>query len=99
MVTVLRSGNHYPDGNIVLDGNYFVRDSSLYNSGSRPGVQVNYESPRLWAWGARSAYSGVASSNNGIPYSRYLGTIANLSTAIEKNASQTLKVTYTLTDE
>ena len=32
------------------------------------------------------------------PLTNYLGTIANLATPIVKNPSQTLKVTYTLTD-
>ncbi len=87
----------YPDGNIVKNGTYFLRSNSIYTGGSEACTQVAYESAYLWNWGSRNGMSSVLGSA-GVPSARYLATIANIST-VEKNATQTLKVTYTLTDE
>ena len=89
----------YPDGTVIKNGNYFTRSSSLYPGGASRGSQMLYEAPCLWTWGSRQSYeNNIVHSSYGLPYTRYLGTIANLNTPIVKNASQTLKVTYTLTD-
>lgn len=88
----------YPDGTVVKNGNYFLRSNSIYQGGSTHYVQAGYESPYLWVWGGKSGYSGNTYGCYGVASPRYLGTIANLSSAVVKNASQTLKVTYTLTD-
>lgn len=89
----------YPDGTIIKDGSYFTRNQSTYTGGSMGYTQCAYESPYLWVWGGRSGLSSTAYGCIGVASPRYLGTIANLGTTIDKNATQTLKVTYTLTDE
>ena len=77
----------YPDYTIVLDG-----ASGTY-------VMDNVRLPFADGY----AFSGVPGDNSGQMLqgrylSNYLGTIANLQTPITKNASQTLKITYTLID-
>ena len=77
----------YPDYTIVLDG-----ASGTY-------VMDNVRLPFADGY----AFSGVPGNNSGQSLqgrylSNYLGTIANLQTPITKNASQTLKITYTLID-
>ena len=89
----------YEDGTIIKNGTYFLRSNGVYSGGSSSCPQAAYESPYLWIWGAKSGYSAGMYGSYGLPSARYLGTIANLSSAVVKNASQTLKVTYTLTDE
>ena len=76
----------YPDNTVVLDG--------ASSSGIMRHVSLPFENGYLFG----------GSDNEGAQYvygrytSNYLGTIANLATPVVKNASQTLKVTYTLTD-
>lgn len=78
----------YPDYTIVLDG----------ESGGEY-IKDNIRFPLADGY----AFSGVPGGNGqqvmqGRYLSNYLGTIANLQTPITKNASQTLKITYTLID-
>lgn len=89
----------YPDGTILRNGLYFSRSTARFAGGSRPGAHADYESPYLWTWGQiGSPASGSSYSGYGSLSQRYLGTIANLASTVTKNATQTLKVTYTLTD-
>ena len=80
----------YEDGTWIVDGLPYRSDTSFDYAGYQP---VRFENKNLlcrnWAYTKR-----------GLGYIRsgYLGTICNLATPIVKNASQTLKVTYTLTD-
>lgn len=77
----------YPDYTIVLDG-----ASGTY-------IMDNVRLPFADGY----AFGGIPGDNHGQSLegrylSNYLGTIANLQTPITKNASQTLKITYTLID-
>lgn len=77
----------YPDYTIVLDG-----ASGTY-------IMDNVRLPFADGY----AFGGIPGDNAGQSLvgrylSNYLGTIANLQTPITKNASQTLKITYTLID-
>ena len=79
---------------ITLDGTYNRRESYLGYGISRK---------RLFLYDYMLAYDGINAYYTryyrpGHPITNYLGTIANLSSPIAKNASQTLKVTYELYD-
>lgn len=82
--------------NFILNGNYGARDNqSSYFAG---------RSAMAWDYDHMMIYGGYSQSNSywghyGRPITNYLGTIANLSSPIVKNASQTLKVTYELYDD
>lgn len=95
-----RAGFIYSDGTMSMSpatGNRPSEESSSYST---------YKFPESLAMISRRAdcfnISDQGSWNdyaNGIHLmAAYLGTINNLGTAIEKNASQTMKVTYTLKD-
>lgn len=74
----------YPDYTIVMDG-----------------ADENYLSRHIYLPFADGYGFGGSSQNNyiyGRFFSNYLGTIANLPSPVVKNASQTLKITYSLVD-
>ena len=76
----------YPDYTVVLDG--------AFSSGIMRHVSLPFENGYLFGGDDSESVQFVY----GRYTSNYLGTIANLATPVVKNASQTLKVTYTLTD-
>jgi hypothetical protein len=80
------AGLLYPDGVYYYDNVAFDWNSSynsyLYGLAHKLVAPMYYDS-----WRVRIAYR-----------LDYLGTINNLATPVEKNASQTMKVSYTLTD-
>lgn len=82
-----RRGILYPDGTVVIEGADYTESSDL------PGSYISYETPD------GNVFGGERNRRvEGKYISNYLGTIANLPTPIVKNASQTLKITYTLVD-
>ena len=88
------TGYYYRSGLVYADGVYLMTDIQRNVNSSLPSQygEVVGKGLTLFAYcGERRIYSGW---NAG-----YLGTIANLSKPVDKNASQTMKITYTLTDE
>ena len=89
----------YPDGSFVKDTPYYVGDeySMIYPGQSYPvhcitdsGILIrNYPDTNI-QYGRWISFL--------YPDPRYLGTICNLSQAINKTSSTSMKVTYTLTD-
>lgn len=79
----------YPDYTVVLDG-AFSSDIRIARHVSLPFANGYLFGGDDYGYSRQYVYGRYASN--------YLGTIANLATPIVKNASQTLKVTYTLTD-
>lgn len=81
----------YPDGLVVANAPYLESTSSNRNYGHEA---FGFQSDDLLTWSP--VYSGHRSyaymTNN------YLGTICNLSSAVQKTAASSMKVTYTLTD-
>jgi hypothetical protein len=79
---------------ITINGAYYRRNTDTDYLAENVAYR-NYEKCQGWTYFGghfwRSGYIGRALTN-------YLGTIANLSSPIVKNASQTLKITYTLTN-
>lgn len=67
------------------DGTSFIVDASMPANGSSSFKQVG------------ACYTYNASNNLWLP-SHYLGTIANLDSPVTKTNSQTMKITYTLTE-
>ena len=82
------------NGAITLDGAYYTRNQYTSYVAGIAGYR-NYAFMHSWffASGNLNLYP-----YSGRPLTNYLGTIANLAQPVVKNASQTLKVTYTLTD-
>ena len=76
----------YPDYTILLDG-------------ADEGRMVSMRLPLAdgYGWGGQVG-DNYTQYMYGRFFSNYLGTVANLPSAIVKNASQTLKVTYSLID-
>lgn len=92
-IRYLRSAILYPDYTIVLQGfdtqaqsGYYIRD------------HLNLPFDDGYIFGGMPGDSSQTQYQRARFISNYLGTIANLQTPIVKNASQTLKVTYTLID-
>lgn len=81
-------------GTITVEGDYYSRNNSATYAPGK-GFYRNYDYMQSWIWlsGSWANYP-----HYGRALTNYLGTIANLPTPVVKNASQTLKVTYTLTD-
>lgn len=84
-----RNGLLYEDGNVLLHD--FTGTSSLNNWDYYTVDGDELEGFGYYDYSSPGIYQGFISN--------YLGTIANLSSPIEKNASQTMKITYTLTDK
>ena len=85
-VRCYRNAILYPDYTIVMDG----IDAS--------GIMDHMYLPLADGYGWGGQHENYTQYLYGRFFSNYLGTIANLSSPIVKNASQTLKVTYTLID-
>ena len=83
---VYRPAILYPDGIIKLYG-------ADYGSSDYPYTYISYACANGYAFG-----DDKDSYVEGRYLSNYLGTVANLPSPITKNASQTLKITYTLVD-
>lgn len=82
-------------GAYSIDGAYYGRDTNI----ARITNTCKYRSKDfLNAWWYGYGYGLSEWSFEGKLLGNYLGTICNLGTPVVKNASQTLKVTYTLTD-
>lgn len=77
----------YPDGTIKEKKNLY----SGFNSSSYRRFGPFYAQSQTGGSGASGANSLLACSN-------YLGTIANLDSPVTKSSSQTMKITYTLTE-
>ena len=85
----------YPDGTIVLDGKDLTSlDYRVSTSNTKFGTTLSLDDGYAFGW-HEEYYSPEL---YGFYMSNYLGTIANLKTPIVKNASQTLKITYSLVD-
>lgn len=85
----------YPDGTIVLDGKDLANIEYRMDS-QNPKYGLNFPIDDGYAFGWQEEY--YSPELYGFYMSNYLGTIANLKTPIVKNASQTLKITYSLVD-
>ena len=97
------SGYEYRNGFLYEDGNQLLHefagsDAGPYNSSSQNWYYLPRCEDDKLAYFGRNYWSSEAYITNGY-ISNYLGTIANLSSPIEKNASQTMKITYTLIDQ
>lgn len=94
IVHYLTGGSEYRDGLLYEDGNVLLHEFAT----SRPNEWGYYtaDGDELEGY-SKYRYSGPYINRGFI--SNYLGTVANLSSPIEKNASQTMKITYTLTDK
>lgn len=86
--TYYRNAILYPDYTIVLDG--ADADGNNYMD----SVNLPFEDGYAFCHSS----NGYSQNLYGRFLSNYLGTIANLQTPVVKNASQTLKVTYSLID-
>ena len=86
IITYYRNAILYPDYTIVLQG------------ADQSGVMRRMLLPFDDGYAFGTANEGEARYVAGRYTSNYLGTIANLQTPVVKNASQTLKVTYSLVD-
>lgn len=77
-----RMGFFYPDGKYLIEDDYYVNSSFYMNN------YCLYESEKILRYGYDN--TGIAAN--------YLGTICNLSSPVTKTSSQSMKITYTLTD-
>lgn len=83
----------YRDGLLYEDGTYLLENFAGTNNQDDWYNDRRVNGDELEVFGYHSdvsVYQGF--------FAPYIGTIANLSNTIEKNASQTMKITYTLTD-
>lgn len=88
------NGYEFRNGILYEDGTYILNDFDGTNNMDNWYYGCDAIGDHLERFGE---YSDISIRRGFM--SNYLGTIANLSTAITKNASQTMKLTYTLTDE
>ena len=86
-------GYQYRNGLMYQDGTVFLHNFAGTNNNSDWYNDVLVNGAELERFGY---YSDLSVRRGFI--ANYLGTINNLTSPIEKNASQTMKVTYTLTD-
>ena len=86
------------NGVVTLNGAYSLRSNADNQRGSMAMGLWDYDHMQSYGWNGASGNSNNFTGGAGYPVTNYLGTIANLTQPIEKNSSQTLKVTYELRD-
>ena len=87
------SGYNYRNGLLYEDGTFLLHEIAGTSSQENWYDAALVNGDELESFG----YYSDTSIRQGF-IANYLGTVSNLSSPIEKNASQTMKITYTLTD-